>query len=115
MTCFEMWQFISVEYTSSTANQRPTILTGNLPDDFLRIDNQASSMQMWPQQPMFATGAAGFLPTYYQKGGILTVTVAQVAYYAVCLVDMSICHCLMWYCPAVNRGHIKKKFQANQG
>lgn len=62
-----------------SGNQRPGILTGNLPDDFLRLD-QARTMQQIPQQQVFAAGTAGFFPTYYQKGGTLTVTVSQVSF-----------------------------------
>lgn len=91
---FQIYYFLIPSLTSSAANQGPRILTGNLPEDFLRIDNQSSGMQMWPQQQMIASGAAGFLPTYYQKGGMLTATIAQV--------KITRIKTILWSCLKVN-------------
>eukprot|EP00112_Aurelia_sp_Birch-Aquarium-sp1_P000155 Seg1011.1 transcript_id=Seg1011.1/GoldUCD/mRNA.D3Y31 product="Toll-interacting protein" protein_id=Seg1011.1/GoldUCD/D3Y31 len=60
----------------TNGTQRPNILTGNLPDNFLRLDTGPYPQVMAPAPAMFA-GGGQFLPTYYQKGGVLTATLSQ--------------------------------------
>ena len=57
---------------------RPNILTGNLPDGFLRLESGISAQSVPFPQAVYASGGAQFYPTYYQKGGILSVTFSQV-------------------------------------
>ncbi len=52
-------------------------MTGKLPDDFLRLDGQQPMVQGYV--PAYVAAGNPFMPNYYQKGGILTVTVAQVS------------------------------------
>ena len=58
--------FVSIEYA------RPTLMTGELPDDFLRIsgDTGTAVAQGQVQYPVFS----GF----QRAGGLLTITVVQV-------------------------------------
>ncbi|XP_065051671.1 toll-interacting protein B-like [Rhopilema esculentum] len=61
----------------SSERQRPNILTGNLPDGFLRLESGVSVQSVPIPQAVYASGGAQFYPTYYQKGGILSVTLSQ--------------------------------------
>ena len=57
-------------------------MTGNLPDDFLRLDAGQGTV-IAPGvtvAPSAFVGGTPFMPAYYQKGGVLSLTVAQVSY-----------------------------------
>eukprot|EP00794_Sanderia_malayensis_P012850 gene12850-14172_t len=65
----------SAPNTGTEASSRPNaIMTGKLPDGFLRLD---APQVVQGAYPAYVSAGNPFMPTYYQQGGILTVTIIQ--------------------------------------